>query len=479
MVQPVPSISRTLARYFQALDYDALPAQVVDKIKASLLHGLIIAILGEGTHHGRSAIALAKAEEANPDGARILVDGGRVTRSGAVFANSKLMHATNQSDSYRMLIHPGPCVIPAALAAAELNGASGREFLTALVAGYEVETRIAGDFIPSTQARGFRSSAVYGTLGAAVATGKILGLNEDRLVTALALACTFTGGTTEGPRAGGGEIMFHEPNATRNGVMAALLAREDVRGSELAFEGDAGFYNAFTGNNQGRLPYVFVGPNQTSLTDVAADLGHRWELLRVTPKIYPTAGYNCPVIDLMTQIRSRHFLAPEEIDRITVDMNWLETQYPSPAFPNRQRGEPGVGSTHYFTAYTCVHGSYPPLSPRLEPGAATEGEDPVVMELLGRVEIVGHQDRPPFAPRITVYMRGGTVYQGEYQGNELEWDLATEIQRMSALFDDIPWPRQKLNDIVAEVSGLEDAAGVDRLIDLCVKGDPSGGTLIP
>ena len=181
MMEPTPSISRTLARYVQALDYDTLPVQVVDKIKASLLHGLIIAILGEGTHHGQSAIALAKAEEAKPDGPRILVDGGRVTRSGAVFANSKLMHATNQSDSYRMLIHPGPCVIPAALAAAEMDGTSGRDFLTALVAGYEVETRIAGDFIPSTQARGFRSSAVYGTLGAAVATGKILGLNEDRL----------------------------------------------------------------------------------------------------------------------------------------------------------------------------------------------------------------------------------------------------------------------------------------------------------
>jgi hypothetical protein len=477
MMEPTPSISRTLARYVQALDYDTLPVQVVDKIKASLLHGLIIAILGEGTHHGQSAIALAKAEEAKPDGPRILVDGGRVTRSGAVFANSKLMHATNQSDSYRMLIHPGPCVIPAALAAAEMDGTSGRDFLTALVAGYEVETRIAGDFIPSTQARGFRSSAVYGTLGAAVATGKILGLNEDRLVTALALACTFTGGTTEGPRTGGGEIMFHEPNATRNGVMAALLAREDVRGSELAFEGDAGFYNAFTGNNQGRLPYVFVGPNQTSLKDVAADLGHRWELLHITPKIYPTAGYNCPVIDLMTQIRSRHFLVPEDIERITVDMNWLETLYPSPAFPNLERGKPGVGSTHYFTAYTCVHGNYPPLSPRLDPGldpgvdsgGATSGEDAVVMDLLARVEIVGHQDRPAFAPRITVYMRGGTVYQGEYQGNELEWDLATEIQRMTALFDDIPWPRQKLNDIVAEVSGLENAASVNRLIDLCVR----------
>jgi 2-methylcitrate dehydratase PrpD len=107
------SLSGAFARYIASLDYEALPAVVVDKIKASLLHALIMAIVGVGTSHGKAAIVLAKAEEAKPDGATILVDGGRATRCGAAFANSKLMHATNQSDSYRMLIHLGPTVIPA------------------------------------------------------------------------------------------------------------------------------------------------------------------------------------------------------------------------------------------------------------------------------------------------------------------------------------------------------------------------------
>ena len=468
------SLSRTLARFSHSLQYDALPPQVVDKIKASILHGLIIAIVGADTSHGKAAIELAKSEEPKADGATILVDGSRATRSGAVFANSKLMHSTNQSDSYRMLIHPGPCVIPAGLAAAELSGASGRDFITALVAGYEIESRIAGDFIPSTQARGFRSSPVYGTLGAAVATGKLLGLTEDQVVTSLALAATFAGGTTEGPRAGGNEMMFHEPNATRNGVMAALLARENVKGSETSLEGDAGFYNAFTGNNQGKLSYVFSGPPETSIAAVAEELGQRWEIMHVTPKIYQTAGYNCPVIELMTQIRARHQLDPAEVEQITVDMSWLETTYPSPAFPNPQRSAPGVGSTHYFAAYTCVHGSYPPLKPRIDPGQeappVAPSDDQIVMGLLNRVEVVGHQDRPAFSPRITIRMVGGTVYQGEFQGGELEWDLATETQRVTALFADMPWPGYKLQSIVDAVSNLEDAASLDALIQNCVQG---------
>ena len=145
------------------------------------------------------------------------------------------------------------------------------------------------------------------------------------MVTALALACTFAGGTNEGPRSGGREMMFHEPNATRNGIMAALLARENLRGSERALEGEAGFYHAFTGNNRGELTYAFNGPLQASLDNIVADLGNRWELMHVTPKMYPTAGYNCPVIELMTQMQARHRVAPADIESITVDMNWLET----------------------------------------------------------------------------------------------------------------------------------------------------------
>ncbi len=510
------SLSRTLARFASSLKFDALPAAVVDKIKASLLHALVIGIVGAGTEHGRAAIALAKQEEAKDDGATILSDGARATRAGAAYANSALMHATNQSDSYRMLIHPGPCVIPAALASAELGGKSGKDLLTALAAGYEVETRVAGDFIPTTQARGFRSSPVYGTLGAAVAAGKLIGLDEDQTVTALALACTFAGGTNEGPRTGGREMLFHEPNAARNGIMAALLAGSfdklrtngegagqgsdpgrgpEARlgpevgqgpatgrgpaagrgaqaglGSETALEGEAGFYHAFTGNNRGELTYTFTGPLQASLADVVADLGSQWELMHVTPKIYPTAGYNCPVIELMARLCANHEISPGRVESITVDMNWLENLYPSPAFPRPQPASPGVGSTHYFAAYTCVHGSYPPLAPRLYPDSDAGAEDQRVMELMQRVKVLGHKDRPSFSPRITVVMQDGRRWADEFNGDELKWDLATETRRISALFDDIPWPRQRLDAIVQAVSGLEGHASVDSLIRQCVPG---------
>ena len=476
------ALARTYARFVAGLNYAQLPAPVVDKLKASLLHAMAVSLIGAQTGHGKAAIALAKEEEGRDGGATVLADGARATRSGAAFTNSKLMHATNQTDSYRMLIHPGPCIIPAALATSELSGASGAELLTAMAAGYEVEARIAGDFIPTTQARGFRCSPVYGTLGAAVTTAKLLGLDEDQTVTALALACTFAGGTTEGPRTSGREMLYHEPNATRSGITAALLARENLRGSETCLEGDAGFYNAFTGNNRGELSYTFSanpppdsdsdwgGPGTTDLAQTVEGLGDRWELLHVTPKIYPTAGYNCPVIELTTRMRAAHDIAPEDVERITVEMNWLETTYPSPAFPNSDRSIPGVGSTHYFTAYTWAHRSYPPLRQRLDPGIDSADADRQVMALQERVEVIGQRERGSFAPRITVRTRSGDEFSDEFTGDELKWDFATETSRISQLFPQMDWPADKLNGLVAAVSGIEGAPGVAGLVACCVPG---------
>ncbi|MDA1128018.1 MAG: MmgE/PrpD family protein [Chloroflexi bacterium] len=467
------SLSRSYARFVSSLEYGQLPGPVVDKLKASVLHAMAVSIIGAQTHHGAAAIALTKEEDGKADGATILVDGTKATRGGAAFANSKLMHATNQTDSYRMLIHPGPCIIPAALATAELNGATGQEFITALAAGYEVESRIAGDFIPTTQARGFRCSPVYGTLGAAITTGKLLGLNEDQLVTALALACTFAAGTTEGPRVSGREMMYHEPQATRSGITAALLARENLKGSESCLEGEAGFYNAFTGNNRGELTYSFRaeangGPDTTDLAKTVEGLGSRWELLHITPKIYPTAGYNCPVIELTTRARTSHNIAPEDVESITMEMNWLETTYPSPAFPNQDRSMPGVGSTHYFIAYTWVHGSYPPLRQRIDPGLGETETDRVVTDLQQRVEVIGQKDRANFAPRITIRTRSGDEFHDEFTGNELKWDLATETERISALFGDLPWPRAQLDGLVSTVTRLDQEPSIAGLIGTCV-----------
>ena len=454
------SLSRQLASFVAGLDYDSLPPAVVDKIKASLVHGLVMAFAGSKTQAAQATIALTLQEEAKPDGATILVDGRRATRYGAAFANSSLLHVTNQGDSYAMLTHPGPCVIPAVFAMAEPDGTSGRDVLTALAAGYEVECRMAKDFLPSTQARGFRSSPVYGTFGAAVGAAKVRGVDENGVNSAIGWASSFTAGLVEGSHA------FHEPHAARSGVLAAVVAGDQFPGSDRSLDGPAGFYNGYTGNNEGRLTYAFYGPRKVELGGIAGDLGERWELMHVVPKIPPTPGFNIPIIQLMRDLVRDNKIDAKEVAGIQIYLNWLETSYPTPQFTEAQPGKPPrAGGTNYVAAYTCVHGDYPAMGVRPN---QTSTDDAEVRDLMGRVEVLGVWDRVPFAPRIVLHLRNGLSVQGEYKGNEMEWDLETELRNLRPVFNAIDWPKEELEGIVEAVSDLENLPDLSSLIAHCV-----------
>src|SRR5262245_47440349 len=138
------SLSRQLAQWVVGLRYDDLPPAVVDRAKGLTLHSLASVLLGSQLPGGQQAVKLIVDEEAGVrHGASIMVDGSTVTRGGAAFANSEMAMAGGKLDSFRMLTHPGTSIVPGAFVAAETADASGRDFLTGLVAGYEVMERLA------------------------------------------------------------------------------------------------------------------------------------------------------------------------------------------------------------------------------------------------------------------------------------------------------------------------------------------------
>src|SRR5262249_44023826 len=158
------------------------------------------------------------------------------------FADAEMMHASSLIDSYRMLTHPGPVLIPIALVNGELEKLNGKQVITALAAGYEFLFRLCDDFIPSTAARGFRPGPIYGTMGGAMVAGKSMGLDEGGMLATIGLATHLAGGLFSG----GGEQAIHEPNAARQGMFAAVQARTgSYKGSDTSIDGEPGFYQAF------------------------------------------------------------------------------------------------------------------------------------------------------------------------------------------------------------------------------------------
>ena len=425
------SLSRQIASFVANLRYDDLPAAVVDRAKGVTLQALNSALVGRDFPASKQALALMREEEAGGGGAAtVLCHGAKLTKAGAAFVNSETILAGGKWDTFRMLTHPGTAILPAALVAAETTGCSGKEFLTGVAAGYEIMERMAAEFIPTVMSRGFHSGPVFGIFGAAVAAAKIQGLDADQVNGAIAQCVNLASGNLEGARSGGRSL--REGGAVRNALLAVAMAKHGTPGGETTLEGEAGFYHSYAGNNQGLLRYSFTGDNRANLDKIAERLGDEWIFLETLYRIYSTAGYNIAHVDLTARLCEEHNLTYADIDRIEAVVNWLETEYPSPAFPSRGIDiPPRPGSTQYFTAYGAVTRGYPLLRGG-EPGPG-DIDPPEVLDLMHRVTLIPTVRRTLFGPRITVFTKDGRSFTRDGTGREFIWDFEEHVRRMRGI----------------------------------------------
>ena len=461
------SLSRQLAQWVVGLRHQDLPAEVVDRAKGVTLHSLASVLLGSQSPGGRQAVKLITEEEAGVrDGATIMVDGARVTKGGAAFANAEMAMAGGKWDTFRMLTHPGTSIIPGAFVAAEIAGVSGRDFITGIAAGYEVMERLAADFIPTVMARGFHAGVVFGIFGPAIAAAKMMRFTEDQVNSTIALCASLAAGNLEGARSGGRAL--REGGAVRNAMLAVALARQGHVGGETVLEGDAGFYHAYAGNNTGRLTYSFVGDTQTSLDKITAALGKDWIFLETLYRIYSTAGYNIAHVDVTAKLCEEHDIGYKDVDRVEAVVNWLETQYPSPAFPSRREDlESKPGSTAYYTAYGVVKRGYPVLKAQVDPAGA--GDPPEVLDLMKRVTLIPSHRMTLFGPRITIYTKDGKSHTKQSTGREFIWDFDEEARRIRGVVPGLPIPAAQFEDIIATCRDLDRQDRAARLIGLTLK----------
>jgi 2-methylcitrate dehydratase PrpD len=462
------SLSRQLAQWVSSLHYDDLPAEVVDRAKGLTLHSLASVLLGSQLPGGQRAVELITADESGArNGATIMVHGAKVTQGGAGFANSEMVMAGGKLDSFRMLTHPGTSIIPGAFVAAETEGVSGKEFITGLAAGYEVMERMAADFIPTVMARGFHAGPVFGIFGPAVAAAKIMAFTEDQINSTIALCVNLAGGNLEGARSGGHAL--REGAAVRNAMLAAAMAKQGYVGGETVLEGDAGFYHAYAGNNKGALSYSFVGDTQTDLNKITAALGTDWMFLETLYRIYSTAGYNIAHVDVTAKLCEEHDIRYADVERVEAVVNWLETQYPSPAFPSRREdGAPRPGSTSYYTAYGVVTRGFPVLRGQ---GSSPDGADdpPEVLDLMQRVTIIPSHQMTLFGPRITIHTKDGKSYTKQSTGREFMWNFDEEARRIRDVIPGLPIPAEQFESIIATCRDLDREERADKLIQLTLK----------
>jgi 2-methylcitrate dehydratase PrpD len=242
-VTTLSSAVTELGDFVAGLDEHSIPDDVLEKARLALVHNLSVAAAG-GTLAG---VAERWSEGRwGGTGARALINGTQLAPPDAAFVNGCLIHARAQDDVFFPgLTHVGAAITPAVLALAEARGATLREVLVAIVAGYETAAAVSVIAAPMTTSYGFRASGIYGVFGAAAAAAKILDLDAEQTTHAIAIAASFAGGTNQTWVDGSLEWQFQLGAAARSGIECATLAAAGGTGSRQALEGTSGFFASF------------------------------------------------------------------------------------------------------------------------------------------------------------------------------------------------------------------------------------------
>jgi 2-methylcitrate dehydratase PrpD len=233
--------------------------------------------------------------------ARMLPWGRGTDARTAALVNGAAAHTVEVDDIYSPgLYHPGVAVIAAALAAADHEGASGIRLLEGIIAGYEVSNRIARTVNPAHY-RLWHTTATVGFFGAAVAAGRVLGLDAGRMAHALTTTATFAAGLRHAFSSDAMSKPLHAGRAAEGGVLAALGARAGLTGVPDMFEGARGFGAAMS---------------KDADWDRAGDgLGDEWTITRMTCKPYPCCGHTFAAIDAARAVMAEG-VDPAQIERV-------------------------------------------------------------------------------------------------------------------------------------------------------------------
>jgi 2-methylcitrate dehydratase PrpD len=297
-----------LAEYAAGLRYEDLPPDVVQRAKDCITD--TVAVVVQGSSLPWSHIVAAYAQRIGAGGrSRILgATGPLVQAPAAALANGTAAHAF-ESDNLTKPgagVHPGGTLLPPGLAVAQERGSSGRELITAVVAGFEVMYRIGYATKHSNERRGFHAPGTTGPFGAAVAAGVLLGLDAEHMTNALGIAGSLAGGLMEFARSGTGAMVkrLHLGRAAESGVMAASLAADGFTGPRSVIEGEAGFLKVFC--------------TEWDMADLTRGLGSDFATLKLCLKRFPVHMTAQTAVQAVLELQAEHGFTGAEVDRVTM-----------------------------------------------------------------------------------------------------------------------------------------------------------------
>lgn len=451
-------IERKLADFVTETRFEDLPEEPVEVARKLVLVNLGTIIAGAADEGCETLVNQVKEWGGRPE-ATILIHGGRVPAYNAAFVNSVMARALDFDDGMVPGIHMGASAVPTALAIAELaGGCSGKELLTALVVGCEVTSRLVNSAIPNLKRVGFDPTGICTIFATAAAAGRILRLDRNQMLHALALAFNRAGGSFQSNVDGSLAVRFIQGFVSEAGVVCAQLAQKNITGPQNFVEGVFGFFNLYAGDLH-------------DATTVLGELGQRFDLTNDMFKRFPNCGSTMSSTDAIYDLVHEKNLAPEDVVGVDIRVTPHSKNLVGKTF---EIGEnPRVNAQ--FSIQYCVANVLLRKDSRLEHFEPAAIKDPRIMEIVPKVHVEADPSLEPrgqLALEMQVRTTSGEVYHKSvdiprgFPGNPLS--KAEQVKRFQQCIDYAPKPPSKANvdKLVSMIDRLEDVEDVRSLVPL-------------
>lgn len=307
-------LSQSMAEFAAGTPADAMPSEVRDAANWHVVDSIGVCIAGASPNEESGQAARRLTAKWRGDGATIYGINQKVRPELAALLNGSLAQALEMDDKHgSSLARPGSTVIPAVLAVAEERNVSLQDAITAVVVGYEVMIRlgfVGGDRFLE---RGYHTSSLIGSFGAAAAIGRLVGAKPQQIVDAFGICGTFASGIQESTRTGSTSKILHGGWGAHAGILAIDLAMAGITGPDSVFEGKFGFFQTHLTPIQGELDFPKAG----------AGLGSRWYLPETAFKPYPCCQLLHAFIEACKRLLkefARDGISPDQIKAISCQL---------------------------------------------------------------------------------------------------------------------------------------------------------------
>ena len=453
------TLALEIASRINALRYDGLPPEAVHWAKVGILDTVGVTLAGAREDCTRIVEGIAAR---GAGGSSLIFGSGRRTGAlDAALVNGTASHALDYDDmTNRLGGHPSAPILPALFALADETGASGRDFIAAYVGGFETECKIALAVHFHHYTKGWHPTATLGIFGAAAACAKLLKLPEERTATALSIAASLAAGI----KANFGTMVkpLHVGHCTRNGLFAALLARDGFDAGDRVFEHKQGFLN------------VFNGEGNYDAGKILPDWGKPLDIVRpgIAIKQYPCCGSTHSALDVMLKLAREHRPAADDIERVEV---WTHAR----RLEHTNRPEPRSDLDAKFSVQYCMARALLDRRISIEHFEGGAYREPAVQKLLPRIHAAPYTTEQfpaenHFGAEVRIQLRGGKVLSGKVSqpfGRTSDNPLPAAL--LKEKFEDCAariLPRERVAPLYSAIQGFDNLRDV-REVTAIIAGD--------